>query len=706
MNKASDLYEKGKRLILFVLEKRRTMVLARLAREDGPSSSFYAFLNQTRKRYFMSYLDLLQSAVETGDNTDFMGNETFQSYSLGRNGYSLNDVLSIPIIVKRAILEVVTDMVEEGEADSESGFGAASLLWELLGEAEIIRSQSFVQTRDEVIKFYHSYQEEIDRFPSNLAATLDLSTLMLSALRKAVELVGVERCAVFSRDLLTNVLHMEASNFENPVLLADVPLQLDELLMNDLVHKGKPVLIKGYQRTYPLMSEIMKKMRTKVVLLVPLMVRGHNVGIMLLDNVEKPALFTPETINLAVRFANRVAVSMENARLHGSEQRKLKETIALLEVSRIVTSTLDSDTLLSRLVQITADTCEVVECVAYVCKDENRFYPTAHFGKLSESGWKPEATDGIQASELSDDEIEFLLKRNRLAFSSSELSPFMPEGISGIAKVETVLSVPIYSRDRLLGVMVLLYSLPDDELETEDINLINAISRQAGVALENASLYEDLEQSYFSTIKALARAIEVKDPYTYGHSERVTVYAIAIGEKMGFSERELKFLKYAAALHDIGKIGIAPKILNKPMGLTDEEFLYVKTHPQLGDSIIELIPFLQESRSTILYHHERFDGKGYPEGLKGSAIPLGARILAVADSFEAMMSDRPYRNALPLHEAVKELTDHKGTQFDPDVVDAFIEVIAEGGLEEKLELDLPRKSDEKPKVELEDGFLP
>lgn len=706
MNDASDLREKGKRLILFVLDKRRTMVLAKLAREEAPSSSFYAFLNQTRKRYFMNYLDLLRSAVETGDNTDFLGNETFQSYSHGRNGYSLSDVLSIPVMVKGAILELITEMVEDGDTDPESGFGAASLLWELLGEAEIIRSQSFVQTRDEVIKFYHSYQEEIDRFPSNLAATLDLSTLMLSALRKAVELVGAERCVIFSRDLLTNVLHLEASNFDHPGLPADVPLQLDESLMNELVHKGSPVLVKGYQRSTPLVSEIMKKMKTKVVLLAPLMVRGHNVGVMLLDNIERPELFTPETINLAVRFANRVAVSMENARLHGSEQRKLKETIALLEVSRIVTSTLDTETLLARLVQVTADTCDVVECIAYVCEEEYEFYPTAHFGKLSESGWKPDPKECILAGELSDEEIEYLLKRNKIAFSNPGLSPFMPEGVTGVAKVETVLSVPIYSRERLLGVMVLLYSLPDDELETEDINLINAISRQAGVALDNASLYEDLEQSYFSTIKALARAIEVKDPYTYGHSERVTVYAMAIGEKMGLSERELKFMKYAAALHDIGKIGIAPKILNKPMGLTDEEFLYIKTHPQLGDSIIELIPFLQESRAIILYHHERFDGKGYPDGLKGNDIPLGARILSVADSFEAMMSDRPYRKALPLHEAVKELTDNKGTQFDPDVIDAFIEVIAEGGLEDKLELDLPRKSDENPKVELEDGFLP
>ncbi|MBN2167965.1 MAG: GAF domain-containing protein [Actinobacteria bacterium] len=701
MDYASDLYEKGKELALFILDKRRTFILSKIAQQESPPSSFYAFLNQTRKKYFMNYLDLLQVSIKEADRTDLLAEETFQSYSQGRNGFEPADVLSIPRIINRAFMELIAEMVEAGEADSDAGLGASMIIGELLGEAETIRAQSFIQTRDEVIKFYHSYQEEIDRFPDNLAATLDPETLMLSALRKATDLVGADRCAIFSRDLLTNVLHLEVSNFQHQGVLDEGPTKFDESLMNDLVYKGKPVLVKGYQRSVPLVTAIMKKMKTKVLLLVPLMVRGRNVGIMLLENSERPELFTPETTKLAVRFANRVAVSVENARLHGSEQRKLKETIALLEVSRLVSSTLDVDVMLSRLVQITADVCEVVECVAYICMEDGRIYPTASFGILSENGWKPDTKDYIMPSDLSDEEFESLLNQKKLAISDPRLSPFVPDGFSDIVNIETVLTIPIYSRDKLLGVTVLLYSISGDELESEDLNLINAISRQAGVALENASLYEDLEQSYFSTIKALARAIEVKDPYTYGHSEKVTVYAMAIGTRMGLSERELKNLKYASALHDIGKIGIAKKILNKPQSLSDEEFNYVKTHPQLGDSIIELIPFLQESREIILYHHERYDGKGYPEGLKGEDIPLGARILSVADSFEAMMSDRPYRKALPLPEAVSELEIHSGTQFDAVIVKALLDVIAEGGLEEKVETEPSESFESADEIEVE-----
>ena len=388
-------------------------------------------------------------------------------------------------------------------------------------------------------------------------------------------------------------------------------------------------------------------------------------------------MFTQEIVNLAVRFSNKVAAAMENARLHGSEQQKLKETMALMEVARLVTSTLDIDVLLSRLVQITADVCEVGKCSVYIYVTESgRFYPTATFGVLPDSDWEMELGEGVQPADLTDEDVESLFN-HQVAICEPQLSPFIPRGRIEDTLTRSVVLVPIFSRENLLGMVVLFSSKEGDEFESDDLNMVTGIAGQAAVALENASLYEDLEMSYFSTVKALARAIEVKDPYTYGHSERVTDYAMAIARKLELSEWECRNVKYAAALHDIGKIGIARKILNKPGALSEEEFVHVKTHPQLGDSIIEPVTFLQAPREIILHHHERFDGKGYPDGLAGEQIPLGARILAVADSFEAMMSDRPYRKALPVAEAVRELELNAGRQFDPVVVKAFMAAVAE-----------------------------
>ena len=670
--------ESGRQLILEVLTKKRPDVLARIPEDETPSSSFYAFLKQNRKKYFTSYLDSLKDAIADGDDTDFLGNETFQSYSHAKNGYALKDVLCVPGVVKGAVLGVVRDMVEGGETTAAAAFDAAMTLDEVLGMAETIRAQSFTQTREEVIKFFHAYQEDIDRFPSNLAATLDFSTLMLSSIKKCIELVDAGRCAFITRDLLTNDLHVEASNFDHERVFGEGPFKLDEPLVKQLVHERKPAMIEGYPRTMPAMSAIMKRMRTKVVLIAPLMVRDRNVGLMLIDNVERPHMFTPETVNLAVRFANKVSGAMENARLHGSEQQKLKETMALLEVARLVTSTLDIDVLLTRLVQIAADVCEVGKCSVYIyVTDSGRFYPTATFGVFPASEWETSMGEGVQPADFTDEDAEALFN-HQVAISDPHLSPLIPEDRIEDTGTKSVLLVPIYSRENILGMMVLFYRKERDELESEDLNMVTGIAGQAAIALENASLYEDLEMSYFSTVKALARAIEVKDPYTYGHSERVTEYAMSIANKLDLSEWDRRNIKYAAALHDIGKIGIARKILNKPGALSEEEFVHVKTHPQLGDSIIEPVTFLQAPRQIILHHHERFDGRGYPDGLAGEEIPLGARILAVADSFEAMMSDRPYRKGLPVEEAVKELEINAGTQFDPVVVKGFMAALDDG----------------------------
>ena len=148
---------------------------------------------------------------------------------------------------------------------------------------------------------------------------------------------------------------------------------------------------------------------------------------------------------------------------------------------------------------------------------------------------------------------------------------------------------------------------------------------------------------------------------------------------MGLEERDRQKLKYASTLHDIGKIGIAGRVLNKPGALTDEEYMHVKTHPLLGDTIIEPVEFLQGPRPIILHHHERYDGKGYPDGLKGSSIPLCARILSVADAFEAMRSDRPYRRALTMDKAIEELKKNSGTQFDPKVINIFLSILEHNG---------------------------
>ena len=205
--------------------------------------------------------------------------------------------------------------------------------------------------------------------------------------------------------------------------------------------------------------------------------------------------------------------------------------------------------------------------------------------------------------------------------------------------------------------------------------LLSMFASQATIAIENAKLYEQAKNGYFNTIKTLSNIIDAKDSHTFGHSERVMQQSVAIASELKLSEEQKEKLKYASLLHDIGKIGIDVGLLRKPSKLNEEEWRTMILHPVLGSGIIEQIDFLKDLAPIILRHHERYDGKGYPGKLKREKIPLEARILAITDAYECMVSDRPYRKALSLQKAKQELLKNSGTQFDPQIVKAFLRVI-------------------------------
>jgi putative nucleotidyltransferase with HDIG domain len=194
--------------------------------------------------------------------------------------------------------------------------------------------------------------------------------------------------------------------------------------------------------------------------------------------------------------------------------------------------------------------------------------------------------------------------------------------------------------------------------------------------------------STLSTVYALASAVDAKDHYTYGHSQKVRTYAVAIAEAIGLKADEVSRISTAAVLHDIGKIGVPDMILNKPVSLDEEEWKSINSHPRIGANIASNVPSLTTCINGILYHHERWDGTGYPEGLKGESIPKDARILAIADAFSAMTSSRPYRSALSDKEAIKRIEKGKGSQFDPELAKTFIGIVTETiPNEEKLSQD-------------------
>ncbi|RMG58223.1 MAG: response regulator [Deltaproteobacteria bacterium] len=214
-----------------------------------------------------------------------------------------------------------------------------------------------------------------------------------------------------------------------------------------------------------------------------------------------------------------------------------------------------------------------------------------------------------------------------------------------------------------------------------------------------------INEFYLRSVQSLVKALEAKDEYTRGHSERVTFYSVEISKRLGGAV-DVERVRTAGVLHDLGKIGVPESILNKPSRLTDDEFEVVKKHPLLGVKILEPIEFLRGVFPIILHHHERFDGRGYPSGLKGEKIPLEARVIAVADTFDAMTSTRAYRKALSAEEAIAEIKRCSGTQFDPDIARLFIDIYDSLTLPEGVHLpegiSSPRAS-EKPQITVKEA---
>ena len=216
--------------------------------------------------------------------------------------------------------------------------------------------------------------------------------------------------------------------------------------------------------------------------------------------------------------------------------------------------------------------------------------------------------------------------------------------------------------------------------KVKERNFLLQIKRDYQTELESKvrEQREKIEKKMLETITSLVNALETKDPYQEGHSKQVKEIAIGIAEKLGYTKKEKEILSYACMIHDIGKVGIPDSILMKPETLTDKEYTIMKKHPQIGEFIIN--PSIRNKKilNAVLHHHERFDGKGFPDGLKGKKIPESARILAIADSLSAMISKRPYRKGLSKEKIIKELTKNSGTQFDPKLVKITLKLLKKG----------------------------
>ncbi len=351
---------------------------------------------------------------------------------------------------------------------------------------------------------------------------------------------------------------------------------------------------------------------------------------------------------------------------------QLKETIALLQLNDAIASGIGEERILGIIIDVTLKEIEADVVTCLLKNNETNKYET----RLKHS--KEKKYFGKLLGEIDCESIDEMYEQGEVLLLQKKEIRKKFKALPQAKDIVSFISIPLKIKNKVIGT-INAYSFTQGHYFTDgQCKAAAIIAGRTASIIDNAQLYENVQNTFKDTVKSFAYAIETKDKYTHGHSEKVALFTELICHAMELPDEDIERIKLAAQLHDIGKIGINEEVLNKPGKLTIEEYEIIKGHPLMGTRILQPLHFLKDIIPIIHHHHEKYDGTGYPDGIKGADIPLGSRIISVGDTYEAMTSDRPYRKGLSHAVTVTELVRCAGTQFDPGIVKIFIKIMEEG----------------------------
>lgn len=471
----------------------------------------------------------------------------------------------------------------------------------------------------------------------------------------------------FIRDILADFLGMEGyvvrTAEDGASAISELARAQYDLVISDLKmpKMGGLELLKEVSHTHPDTITVIMTGFGTVETAIDAMKRGAY------DYILKP-FKVEEIVHIVQRGLEKRRLAAENLRL--------REAVSLYKVSEAISASLSLDEVVATLLDSALG--EVRADVASTWLEDGE---GSYFERHVERGASVSETENV--GQLDVEKIVTRLSSGDPLVEQGNRAQDLFAKLPG-PPVSSIAVVPLKMRDRLIGWLSAVSLTPSKRFDEGQRKLLSIIASRAAAAIENARLYEDLQATFNQTIQGLAQTIDKMDRYTAGHSERVALYAVALARWLGLSDAMIEVVRHSALMHDIGKVGCVMN-LNKPGKLTQEEYEIFKKHPVYGREILDPIKFLEPVIPGVHLHHERWDGRGYPLGLSRVEIPLIARIISIADTYDAMTSDRAYRRALPHEVTVNEITRCSGSQFDPDLAGTFTDRIDE--LREQLQAD-------------------
>ncbi|MCP4756400.1 MAG: GAF domain-containing protein [Proteobacteria bacterium] len=514
------------------------------------------------------------------------------------------------------------------------------------------------------IKYITAKNFEVDRFLERMMDKILVATETLSA-------------TLLLLDETNRTLEFAVVKGPGSEKLRGTTMPADEGIAGKVIATAKPHTAQSVQKDPEWSSRVADEIKysTDNLLAVPLKVKGKIRGVIEIINKQNGQLFNDNDITLLKSLSTEVALAFDNARLVSESKRRADEFRTLSRLSTILNSSLDQQSVRLRAMEAVVELLDCETGSLYLIDEEkNELYFEVALGEKGEAVREirlkiGEGVAGWVAQEGKSDLVP-----------DTALDPRWASRVDKKSKFETLnmITVPVKNKNKVIGVLQAINKRHGRNPSKFDLKLLESLSDQVAIALENARLYEEQKAMFKETAEAITTAIEKRDPYTGGHSKRVRDFCMAAAKYMNLPSKSVEWLELSAILHDTGKIGVDDKILRKPGRLTDDEFDSIKRHPGYGRDILRHVKSLEPIIPGMKMHHERYDGKGYPDGLRKSKIPLLARIINVADTWDAMTSDRPYRNGLSDDIALDELKKFAGTQFDPKVVKAFLTAYENG----------------------------